>query len=342
MKKMRGSLIRSLLTVMVVSFFVFSVAGTGFTADWSGIITFGVSSLGSTDQIFVEAMSNIINKYTNIKTATTTASGGVEIMQLMAIGELNAGFAGSLSLVDYQNKSGPFATIDAKPEKMLQMFGFVNWQDPIVVLASSEINSYEDLVGKRVAIPPEGSATNAMIRTVLQAYGIEDKIRLEGLSWQVGFEALKDGSVDGWVANWSTLEPSANLIDLENSRDYTILTWDEEHIKKTNELNPGIFTFNLNHVSSPQNIKEGEEVAVPGFCGVMTITADIPEDVVYELVMAIFNHIDELQATRDSFKYVPDLAMSASMASIPFHPGAARALKELGLWKEGYIIWGEK
>ena len=314
--------------------------GSGVT-NWDGVITFGVSSLGSTDQIFVEGMSNIINKYTDITTATTVTSGGVEIMQMMGAGELNGGFAGSLNLIDYKAGTGVFDGMDVPEENMLQMFGFVNWQDPIVVLSNSGIESYEDLVGKRVAIPPEGSATNVMIKTVLEAYGVLDQVNTEALSWQVGFEALKDGTVDGWTANWSTLEPSANMVDLESSREYNILSWDEEHMQKTFDINPGIFSFDLDHTSSPQNIPEGEVLPVPGFCGIMTITGDIPEEVVYELVMAVFNNIDELTGVKESFKYVPDICMSAAVKEIPFHPGAAKALKDLGLWEDGYLVYGE-
>ena len=305
------------------------------------IIRFGCSGLGSTDQLFMEGISNIINKYTDIKTSTMGTNGGVEIMQLLGRGELEAGFGASLNMVQALRKEAPFDKSQVPVEKMLQLFAFTTWQDPIVVLDDSGIKTYADLDGKNIALPPLGSGTNSMSQIILNAYGMTDKVKIESLDWQSGYDAMKDGRLSGWVANWANFMPSANLIDLEATRKYDIIPVDKDVMEKVSQANPGIFAYELGSEASPQNIKDGETVLVPGFSGIAIISSDISEESVYKMVKAIFAHVDDLTAIYGAFKYLPDVCMSSAVKDVPFHSGAAKALKELGLWQDGYKVYGE-
>ncbi len=65
---------------------------------------------------------------------------------------------------------------------------------------------------------------------------------------------------------------------------------------------------------------------------VMICRTDIPDDVVYKLVKAVFEHKDELNEIHPSFKETT--LENATPVIIPVHPGAVKYYKEKGVYKE--------
>lgn len=53
------------------------------------------------------------------------------------------------------------------------------------------------------------------------------------------------------------------------------------------------------------------------------------------------DNIDALGNISQDLKVLKDYLTSVCVPSIPFHPGAARALKEAGLWDDTFTVYGE-
>jgi hypothetical protein len=71
---------------------------------------------------------------------------------------------------------------------------------------------------------------------------------------------------------------------------------------------------------------------MPTFGGQTTLVtyADVPEDVVYNLTMAIMNNLDRLRRLPALSGLDPKQMVGQSLIA-PLHPGAERAYRELGL-----------
>ena len=52
-------------------------------------------------------------------------------------------------------------------------------------------------------------------------------------------------------------------------------------------------------------------------------------------------HLDTLKNTSVYFNGFEDVCTNVCIESVPFHPGAARALKEAGYWKDTFTVYGE-
>lgn len=299
----------------------------------------GTGSVGGTDNVAIEAMSSVVNRNSDIKTSTVTTTGAVEIINLLDSRELEGGYTGSINLVQALRGEEPFQK-EIPASSMLQAFGFVSWRLPVLTVAGSGIESYEDLRGKKMAFPDVGSASTEVLKIVLREAGVLDDVNIEYFTWSDGFSALKDGRVDACVGTWGNGVPPAGIIELLTVRDINILSLPPEVGAKIHEINPGIMAQDLTHAEC-DIIPEGDPRLSPVNAGVMIFHADVPEESVYEFTRACISNIEELGKITQDLKPLKDYVTSVCVEDVPFHPGAARALKEAGLWDDRFTVYGE-
>ena len=271
----------------------------------------GTGSVGGTDNVAIEAMSSVVNRNSDIKTSTVTTTGAVEIINLLDSRELEGGYTGSINLVQALRGEEPFQK-EIPASSMLQAFGFVSWRLPVLTVAGSGIESYEDLRGKKMAFPDVGSASTEVLKIVLREAGVLDDVNIEYFTWSDGFSALKDGRVDACVGTWGNGVPPAGIIELLTVRDINILSLPPE-VGRLSPVNAGVMIFH----------------------------ADVPEESVYEFTRACISNIEELGKITQDLKPLKDYVTSVCVEDVPFHPGAARALKEAGLWDDRFTVYGE-
>jgi TRAP transporter TAXI family solute receptor len=66
-----------------------------------------------------------------------------------------------------------------------------------------------------------------------------------------------------------------------------------------------------------------------GMYNAFYIEESVPEEIVYQMTKALFEHLDELRRIYASFKTL-DSKSAAVNAVVPFHPGALRYYQEKG------------
>jgi TRAP transporter TAXI family solute receptor len=60
-------------------------------------------------------------------------------------------------------------------------------------------------------------------------------------------------------------------------------------------------------------------------------SADVPEEVVYTVVSAVFENIDQFRGLHPAFANLDPAEMASDGLSAPLHPGAERYFREAGL-----------
>ena len=309
------------------------------TACADGIMTLGTGSTGGTDNVVIEALSSVVNSNSSMKTSTSTTSGGAEIIYLIQSGDLQGGYTGTIDLVNALNGAAPFA--EAIPEEyMLQGFGFVTWALPVVVLDSSDIKTYEDLEGRHLGLPPAASSTTAVLNLVLDAYGLTDKVTIDYFTWSEGYTALKDGRIDAFVGSYANGAPISGIIEIEATNPIRCLSMSEEVAEAVKAKNPGVGARTLTNAECA-TIAEGETVLAPANSGVVVFSSAVSEDDVYTFTKTALENIEALQNISTYFDAFLDVAAGVCVETVPFHPGAAKALKEAGLWQDSFIVYGE-
>jgi len=197
-----------------------------------------------------------------------------------------------------------------------------------IVRKDSGIKSFSDLKGKRVVVGAPGSGTERTANLVLNMYGITyDDITPEFLSFAEGVTGLKDRTVDCAIVGSGL--PTAAVIDAAASMDISLIPVDKEIYEKFSKDYPFLGSNII-----PAGLYNGvnEDVFTVASPALLSVREDISEDVVYEVVKAIFEHLDALVETHAQGKNIK-LETALNGMSIPLHPGAEKYYKEVGLLK---------
>ena len=208
----------------------------------------------------------------------------------------------------------------------------------MVVLEDSSIHSYEDLAGKRVGLSPVGSSTADVLNLVFEAYGLSDSITVENFTWSEGYTALKDGRIDAMVGSWANGDPISGLIELKATQGIRILNMDEAIAKKVADSNEGVGTGTLTF-ENDDSIPQEDTILAPANSGVIIADASVDEESIYQYTKAVLEHLDDLKALSVYFNDFETVCTSVCVESLPFHPGAAKALREAGLWEDRFTVY---
>ncbi|HEX5079920.1 MAG TPA: TAXI family TRAP transporter solute-binding subunit, partial [Geminicoccaceae bacterium] len=75
----------------------------------------------------------------------------------------------------------------------------------------------------------------------------------------------------------------------------------------------------------------GKDVATFGVRATFVTTSKVPEEVVYEVVRAVFENFDDFRKLHPAFANLRKEEMVSQALSAPLHPGAERYYREAGL-----------
>jgi uncharacterized protein len=194
-----------------------------------------------------------------------------------------------------------------------------------VTLAKSEVKSIPNLKGHKVGVGPASGGLGVIARTQLEFNGIDYKKDIKPYFMGAGdmAEALKDGTIE--VA-FLTAELAHLVATTHNIR---VLSWTEKELDNMLAKQPyyGKYTF------PPNTFKGVDYPVLTADNGIQLISrADMDEGLVYKLTKATIENLGCVTKTYAPAKAITP-AWAASELAIPFHPGAIKYFKEVGVWK---------
>ena len=200
--------------------------------------------------------------------------------------------------------------------------------------------TYEDLEGKHVGFPPAASSSTAAVNLVFEAYGLMDKCTIDYFTWSEGYTALKDGRVDAYVGSYANGAPISGIVEIEATNPIRVLNMSPEVGEQVKTMNAGVGTAVMTSAECA-TIPEGESYLAAANSGVVIFSANVSEDDAYLYTKTALESLEDLKAISTYFDKFEEVAMSVCVETIPFHPGAAKALKEAGLWEDRFTVYGE-
>ena len=185
----------------------------------------------------------------------------------------------------------------------------------IVANPASGISSIADLKGKRVSVGDAGSGVEFNAKQILEAYGVTfDDIDKQNLSFGDSANAMKDGKIDAFFCTSTT-------------NDIVVLNVDGAEAEKLIADYPFYTTYTI-----PAGTYKGmdEDTTTVAVKATLIVSNDLPEDAVYNLTKALFDNKADIEAghTKGS-ELDPEYAVEG--VSVPFHPGAEKYFKEIGV-----------
>ncbi len=293
-----------------------------------GSLSIATGGTGGTYYPTGGAYAELINKYLDGYTAAAEATGAsVANAGFIARGESDIALALADTVLQAYTGTGNFGGEGQPPQlPNLRALG-VAYANTVhlVTLEGSGIESLADLVGKRVSVGAPGSGTEVSAAAILEANGITyDDFDEQRLNFNETASALRDGDIDAGF--WSVGPPTSSILDLATTRDIHIVSLVGD------ELENGL---GASDVFAPVTLPAGtypgvdEDVTTIGTPNVILVAAEMDEDLAYNFLSILFEHIDEVIAVHPSANNTtPELALAAS--PIPMHPGAVRYYQDQG------------
>ena len=201
------------------------------------------------------------------------------------------------------------------------------------VRADSDIHTIADLKGKRVS---SGFGSQKTIGRIIEAY-----LETAGLSYDdvqkvptpnITREAddFMAGKVDVmFFALGSAAIKQANaavgglrVLEVNDS---------PEVVKRLEARLPGAYIMTVNPAPNIEGITKPTKLVA--FNMVMVVRAALADDIVYKVAKAMHDNKADLQATFPPFGLFNPQNMARPVQGVPFHPGAAKYYREIGLLK---------
>ena len=270
------------------------------------------------------AQAQVISKYTNFDVRLVPAPNAGPIPSRLGRKEADIAlitgqtFDDALRGVGDYAKDGPLPGIRLLQTGHASTFGFFTHN-------RTGIKQISDLKGRKVSTPAVGS-NYWLARYILEAYGLNietDTVWIKAASGAEGFQHLMEGRVD---AAFAGLE-GAKLEDLATKYKPVLLPFDPAKIDIVRKYKPAVV---IDHSTAIAGLPAG--VPVVGTVSVLGVHADMDEETAYTLVKTLLEHYDELKGIYWSLQYWNKQNAVRNDVTIPYHPGAIRYYKEIGLW----------
>lgn len=195
----------------------------------------------------------------------------------------------------------------------------------IVVFADSPITSIKDLRGKRVSIDAAGSGTNATARLVLSAFKLSQKrVTFAFENAERSLEMMQKGELDAFFFVGGA--PLGVVEELAAQGKIRLLPVEGKEIDKLVTEAPY-----LTKASIPEGTYQNMP-AVPTLevRAIWLVNAQVPDELVYEIVRALFNPGNRglLDSGHPKGKLIR-LETARDGLPVPLHPGAQRYYDEV-------------
>ncbi len=312
---------KSLLTVALAGALTVPALGAQFITIGTGGVTGTYYPTGGA----VCRMVNKLKKETGIRCSVESTGGSVYNVNTIKAGELDLGVSQSDTAYQAYNGQGKF---EGAPHKDLrsviaiypELLAFVTRKD-------SNINSLEDMKGKKVNIDVPGSGTRMTTEIVMDAFGIkQDSLALVSeLKSTEGPNMLKDKKIDGYFGVFG--HPTANIKDAANSVEISIVPIEGAPIDALVEKYP---YYAKGSISGTFYNGVTQDVPSIGVKAVLVTSTALSDKAVYTVTKAILDNFEDFKKLHPAYKTITKKSLLDGL-SVPQHPGAIKAFKEEGL-----------
>ncbi|MGB5558935.1 MAG: TAXI family TRAP transporter solute-binding subunit [Paracoccaceae bacterium] len=291
-------------------------------------ITIGTG--GQTGVYFVvgQSICRLVNRGTaehNLKCTAPSTGGSIANINAIAAGDMDMGVAQSDWQYHAYNGSSEFEGKKFDKERAV----FSVHAEPFTVIARADagIKTFDDLKGKRVNVGNPGSGQLATMQVVLDAKGwtMDDFALASELKPAEQAAALGDNKVDAII--YTVGHPNGSIQEAVSTVDAVLVPVEGEAIDKLVAENP-FYAY----ATIPGGMYAGspDETKTFGVKATFVTSADVPDDVVYEVVKAVFDNFDRFKKLHPAFENLKEEDMIKDGLSAPLHPGAVKYYTERG------------
>jgi TRAP transporter TAXI family solute receptor len=301
-------------------------ASTGALAanpDWPKSLTLGTGSPGGVFYDYGQALAQILTEKLGITVNPLPSQGSPQNVKLIETGGAQLGLIAMGVGLEGWTGSGEWA----KGQRFRQMRAlFPMYDSPFqpIVLRRTGITTFAQLANKRIGVGPRASTSGTYSSAIVKVLGLSADIIDNGSHELMGTELLA-GHLDAYTSLLGT--PSPTVTKVEATEPVTFVGLSSEQIEAVRKEMPEL---------SPSKIAVGtyrsldKDYVTVGMYSFAIGRPDLPDDLVYQLVKAVFDNqprlVRAVAAARDT---IPQNAVKDTF--LPFHPGSVRYYREIGI-----------
>lgn len=292
------------------------------------IVTIGTGGQTGVYYVVGQSVCKLVNRNTQetgIKCNAPSTGGSVDNLNALEAGERQMGIVQSDSQYRAYNGEGEF---DGKKNENLRSIFSVH-PEPFTVVARTDanINSFDDLKGKRVNIGNPGSGTRTTMDVLVDANGWGDNpfaVASELKPAEMA-SALCDNNLD--AITYTVGHPSGAIKEAAASCASHLVSVTGEGVDKLVADHPYFAK-----VTIPGGMYDGtpDDTETFGVYATLVTSADVSDDTVYEITKTVFENFDRFKKLHPAFENLKQEEMITNALSAPLHPGAERYYKEQG------------
>jgi TRAP transporter TAXI family solute receptor len=263
-----------------------------------------------------------------LRCSVESTGGSVANVNLLKSGEIEFGVA--QSDVQFNATKGMAQFKEGAVGDLRAVFAL--HPEPFTVVSRKEANisKFEDFKGKRFNVGNPGSGTLASMNELLAAMGwkMSDFSLASELRPDEHGPALCDGKIDGFF--YAVGHPSANIQDPTTICGARLVSLTGPAVDKLVKEKPYYAVATIPGGMYPNN---PNPTTTYGVQATVVSSAKVPADVVYAVVKAVFDNLDEFKKLHPALGVLKPEDMIKNGLSAPLHEGALKYYKEKGLIK---------
>ena len=317
----------------------------GIAAFFGMVLFLGSAPVQAADQTFVTigtggvtgvyyptggAIARLVNKGRKehgIRCSVESTGGSVYNLNTIAAGELDMGVAQSDWQYHAYNGSSKFEKQGAN-KKLRAIFSVHPEPFTVVARADAGIKNFMDLKGKRVNIGNPGSGQRGTMDVLMAAMGwtnADFKLASELKPAEMS-KALCDNKIDAYV--YTVGHPSGAIKEAATSCDSVLVNVDGPVVDKLVDK----YSY-YRKATIPGGMYRGTDMDTKtfGVGATFVSSTDVPENVIYHVVKAVFENFDQFKKLHPAFANLKKEEMIKDGLSAPLHDGAVKYYKEAGL-----------
>ncbi|MYH56887.1 MAG: TAXI family TRAP transporter solute-binding subunit [Boseongicola sp. SB0675_bin_26] len=292
--------------------------------------TVGTASVGSTPHILGTAMQQVFSeKFPDGRFEVAVTGGSIENSRMMRRGEAELGIASVTGSAMRNAWHGRNLEAGEEPFKEIRtLMGFVHIVGHLIARPGAGIENFEDIKGKRVGL---GSSirTSALHEPFWRSQGVAwiDDVEEVPLGSQDRYRFLAEGRVDAALA-WTVGTKLAAIIEEYASANEAV--WAKTDKAALEEAGFTVFAFEPGSLPGLDFLNHGPSLTMSA----LTATDELPDEAAYEIVKTLHENMEQVVLLLPAVQAaIENPAIFTSPSDpFPYHPGAIRYWKEVGLW----------
>lgn len=270
------------------------------------------------------AYAEAINAQTGgvLKATAAETSASLQNIQELVSGTHQIAFSLADTAADAVNGTASFT--EAQPIAALSRL-YPNYTQ-VIVRNDAGINSIAEMRGKRVSTGAPNSGTEVIANRMLEAAGLNPGSDVQAQRTELGktVEGMKDGSIDAMF--WSGGLPTGGITDLFVSQGGNVRFLDvTDTLPKLQEIN-SIYERGVIPASTYQTPMDVPTVVVPNL---LLVRDDMDGNTACVLTKVLFERQPDLAKANKAANGI-SLDNARQTSPVPLHPGAEKALEDLG------------